>query len=245
MKKQMILIATMVFFALSFNTYASSEDRMIVRIGKSDNAKSIAIQLANLEKKRTTINLIDVNGVGWFHKAVYHQAGYASNINLTGLPMGDYVLIVKRKGHVHAQAVTLESDDISFFEVPVSNENKATGPAVLTSTQMDKSRLISRFIDQGDRKVGVQLSNLQEAPVSIQLVSPGGGNLLTKNFSGQNGYGGTWDMNGMKSDLYFFYVKTKEATVIQFVNVNGDEIEFFEQQRIDQTEGTSVKYTAR
>ena len=191
------------------------------------------MQLANLENKRTNISLFDANGVSWFFESVSKQNGYATQFNLVGMPIGDYVIVINRKGSQHTQALTLDDEDIAFFGTPKSNERQ-NGIAVLTSNSTgEKGKLVTHFTKEEGQQISVQLSNLLEQPANIHLVAPNGGIMLSKTVTGENGYGAKWDLEGMSSGNYFLYIIASDATVIQFFELNEGGIELTSQQRME------------
>lgn len=237
MKKQIILLVT---FAMTINFAASANptDRMIVRIEKTDAAKTIHLHLANLENKRTNISLIDVNGVGWYFEAIRKQNGFATNLDLSGLPIGDFVLLVECNGSQHVQAMSISEGEITFFNTP-HGKDRQNGVAVLTSNASEeKGKLITHFSKESKQQASIQLANLLEQPASISLVSPTHGMMLFKDIDGENGYCGIWNLKGMFAGVYFFYVQSSDATVIQFFELKADSIEFKAMQRLERPQVT-------
>ncbi|MBT8190029.1 MAG: hypothetical protein KJO29_06340 [Bacteroidia bacterium] len=245
MKKQFILIATMLL-TISFNAHSNSVDRMIVKIKKAESDKTLNVQLANLENEKTVLNLYDEKGIGWFSKTVKNKNGFAAEINLNGLPDGDYILAVKKNSSVHIQAISLEEEGITFFQDP-STFQRERNFAMLTSTnaEVNKSRVISRFTKEEGQKVGVQISNMQEKPVSIKLIGLCCGQVLSKDISGEHGYGAKWDLKGMNEDFYYFLVYTEDATVIQYFKLNNDGAEMISQQRVERVRSQKTILAAK
>ncbi len=128
MKKQIgLFVAIMLFSAASVfaNQMPIGEAKLIVSIEKStENATSLDLRLANLEKKGTLILLQDVNGNNWYSQYVSRKAGFAKRLNLKGMPDGTYTLSVNHKGATVIQALRL-----SYGVLEVLKHQKLEVPA--------------------------------------------------------------------------------------------------------------------
>lgn len=238
MKKQIILLAaiTMAFTStLTVSAYAG--DRMIVKIEKAEAPKAVNLQLSDLDSKRTNITLFAANGVNWFSETVTRQNTYATQLNLAGMPVGDYVIVIDRKGSQYVQAMSLDND-IIFFETPERDESQRDLVILTSNGQTEKGKLITHFTQERGQKIGVRVANLMEQSAHIQLVEPNGGVALTQSVRGENGYGVKWDLAGMRPGYYFLYINAADATVIQFFELDDNSVVLTSQQRVDRVEKT-------
>jgi hypothetical protein len=112
MKKQIVLIAASLLFSTA-TIFASQmptgENRLIVSIEKSEDAASLDLRLANLEKKGTLIQLQDEKGNNWFSQYVWRKNGYAKRFNLKGMPNGMYTLWVQHQDATIIQVLHLSN----------------------------------------------------------------------------------------------------------------------------------------
>lgn len=212
--------------ALSYTAAASPEGRLIIRVEQGDAAKTIKVQLANLENNRTNISLIDTEGKHWFFESVAGQNGYATLLKLDGMPDGDYIVLIGQKGRQYVQALTLAESGIGFFREPGSGDSKEVIARLADNKLAVKGKLISHFSEAEGQQVNLQLANLLERPATISLVSPtGGGMMKQKAVTGQKGYNERWNLEGMAYGAYFFCIKSADATVIQFLKLTEEGIE--------------------
>jgi hypothetical protein len=113
MKKQISLFVAILLFSattVSANQMPIGKAKLIVTIEKSiENATSLDLRLANLEKKGTLILLQDMNGNNWFSQYVSRKAGFAKRLNLKGMPDGNYTLSVNHKDATVIQMLRLSN----------------------------------------------------------------------------------------------------------------------------------------
>ncbi len=79
------------------NNNPGPESQIIFKVKKGDHAKQIVIQLANLNKQRTSVKLESYDGTVWFVKTIKGEYGFATKYNLSKLPDGAYFLKVSNK----------------------------------------------------------------------------------------------------------------------------------------------------
>lgn len=232
MKKLIFLFTTMAL-ALVFSGFAQTGGKMIVKIERGETAKNIHLQLANLQHLRTGVAILDMEGKYWFNEYVWSEKGYAANLNLRGMPAGDYVFEIKNKDNRYLQAFSIGTNDLAFFkEMPA--EKPAKSFAKLASLNPDdKGKLITHFTDEGNSTLGVQLANLQHNPALVRMVAFDAGTMLSKRVAGVQGYAEKWNLTGLASANYLLYVRSGDANVVLFFQLNGDKIELQNIQRLD------------
>ncbi|MCC6727300.1 MAG: hypothetical protein IT258_22535 [Saprospiraceae bacterium] len=110
MKKQIKLIVAMLLLGATTTFANQMPNRLLVSIEKSaENATSLELRLANLEKKGTLVLLQDVGGNNWFSQYVSRKAGFAKRLNLKGMPDGTYTLTISQKDATVIQALRLSN----------------------------------------------------------------------------------------------------------------------------------------
>lgn len=216
MKKYIILL---VAWALTYPVaFAGGGENMIAKFEKGSVPGKVVLRLANLEKQSTQIAVQSVDGTIWFSKYIRRKSGFATKLDLRRLPDGDYVLFVRNRNGMSAKVFSMAANDIAFFEN--------------TSQKSKEGQLITHFNDMGDLSMGVQLANLQNRPVSIQVVTMGYEQLFSNTISGNNGFAKSFNMSNASEGDYFVHVKAFDATVVQFFKVVGNQLMLGNRQRL-------------
>lgn len=231
MKKYLIFLAAFML-AAGFNAFAGS-GKMIVKIEKGENAKTINLVAANLQGMHTNIVLEDFNGAVWLDEYAWGEAGYAKKLNLNGMPVGDYFLYVKNSENFYAKAFAVGITDIAFFEenLEARRSNVYAHPA--TFGLDSKGSLIAHFNVVGEQTLAVRLANFQKRPATIELMGLTSGVQLAENTMGENGYAKRWNMTGLGTGEYVAYVRTLDTTVALFFRLNESSVELLQLQRMD------------
>lgn len=243
--KKLIFLFTSVALALIFSAFTGTGGKMIVKIEKGESAKTIRLQLANLQDLRTCITIQDMEGIHWFDNYVWGEKGYAVNLNTQGMPEGDYFFEIKNRDNRHVQAFSIGKNDIAFFkEQPATAREKSIARFASLNIN-EKSKLITYFTDEGNHKLGVQLANLQYQPALLRMVSLETGTMLTKEIAGVEGYAAKWNMEGMGDTDYLLYVRSGDANVVVFFQLNKNRLEMqsiqrFEHPVIRRTKGNDI-----
>ncbi|MEM8528642.1 MAG: T9SS type A sorting domain-containing protein, partial [Bacteroidota bacterium] len=165
MKLQRIIWSALVLF-LSINlTYANSSDaKMIISVKKQDDL-TIKLRLANLNKQRTGIKILDINGKAWFSEYAWNDDGYAKQLNLEEMPDGTYFLVIKNKNTNHTQAFVIRDQQLILFRTESSSDlvhltsNKEKNDAVTIST-FDKRAMDCNIINSKQTVTDVSLNHL-------------------------------------------------------------------------------------
>ena len=229
MKKHIIFI---IIWALAGAFAFASGGDVIVKIEKGDRLKTVNVQLANLQNQRTEVAIQDVDGKLWFSNYVWNEIGYAAKLNLNGLPNGDYILFVANRKGLWTQAFSMTPEDLAFFEKPAKTNVKAI--ASLVSYRVDeRGKLITHFTEEGRMTLGVQLANLQGRPAEVSIVTVGYGSVYSKTVKGQIGYAHPINLEGITSGDYFLYVRSGDATVVQFFTIKNNELTLKGIQRLE------------
>jgi len=91
-------------------------DQMIMRTDHLE-ANTISLQLANLEKRRTKVSLIDLSGHTWYKEHVWGSNGYFKSIDLNATPDGTYLLIAQNKRAVQYQGLYKIGGTVKLFQL--------------------------------------------------------------------------------------------------------------------------------
>lgn len=231
MKKYLIFLAAFVL-ATGFNAFAGS-GKMIVKIEKGENAKTINLRIANLQNLLTNIVLEDMNGAVWFDEYAWGETGYAKKLNLNGMPNGDYVLYVKNREDFHAQAFNVGAVGIAFFKEQMEAKRGNVYAHFATVDLDGKGSLIAHFNAVGDQTLAVRLANFQKRPATIELMGLSSGVQLSEYTIGENGYAKQWNMTGLGNGEYVTYVRTLDTTIALFFRLNENSVELLQLQRME------------
>lgn len=222
--------ALLLTMATWFTAAATTTPPMIIRISQGEPAKSIDVQLANLQRQRTQIAIQDVNGKLWYSEFCEKEDGYAKRLNLDGMPEGQYVCFVKnRRGH-STRAFRLNANDLSFFETPGSS-NLGDNHRVYTGAA--RASIVRIGADETN-VIHLQLANLQQQNALIRLNALGEGVAFEQKVQGQSGYAQKINLTGMIPGAYFLYLKAGNAAMIQHFNLDAEGIELGKLEQLDQ-----------
>ena len=231
--KKLIFLFTALALALVFSAFAQTGGKMMVKIEKGETAKNIHLRVANLQYMRTRVAILDMEGKYWYTDYVWRENAHAVNLNIQGMPEGDYVLEVKNRDNRYLQTFSAGMNDLAFFKEIPAKAAKKSYATLASFNPDDKSKLITYFTDKGSQLLGVQLANLQNQPALIRLVAFDAGIMLSKQVSGVQGYTEKWNLKGMANADYCLYVRSGDANVVLFFKLNGDVIELQNIQRLD------------
>jgi hypothetical protein len=223
MKKFLVLL--LVWAIVCPATFASGNDKgedMIVKIEKGNVPKSIIVRLSNLEKLTTEVVVQDAEGGVWYSEWIRREAGYATKMDLKSVPEGDYLLYVKNDAGVWAQGFNMEANEIAFFHKKSATLDKKSAAVFASYETGEKGKLIAHFTDKGEIGLGILLANLQKQPVTIRIVNMGVGSIYCSYVNDENGYARTLYLADADSGNYFIYVKTHDATILQFFSISPE-----------------------
>lgn len=232
MKTQRTIIAAFVLMiAATFTLNANTEPgKMIVRL-KQTSADILYLQVANLQEARTHVCLTDLQGKIWFSEYVWNENAYAKNLDLDGMPEGEYVLFVKNKLDQHIQPFARNSYDITFFETA-----KESATVVQTSAKGAKTgQLICRIHPTSKESLTVQLANLRKENTSILLNNLKSVPVIQEQVTDQNGYNKSFNLKGIDSGTYYFVIRTENTVQLQFFNKNSKGIQMAERLSFNPT----------
>lgn len=212
---------------ISFGTVAAGNPpgQMIVRITAERSGKAVNVQLANLEGARTELSIIAVDGMPWHSQYIWQRNGFAAHLDLTLLEPGDYIIqVANRKGRVY-RAFTLSDEAVTFLTPRAPNGPEAP-LAKTVNYRLPDGRLIARF-EKADEtgKLDVQLANLLGRTATMYITSLDGIPVYEETLSGLNGVNRRMDLNGLGDTYYFLYLKTANATVVQFFRLHDGVLE--------------------
>lgn len=219
--KNLLLLTAMLF---TFTMTIASNDPIIIHIQKAGNQK-IEVQLANLEKKRTSIFIQDVKGNTWVTDYAWNEAGYNKMIDMSDMPTGDYLVVVTKQRNVYAKAFTLTPKYLIFFETEKKNITRNTTAQLVSFQNKNRTQqsIIANIRAQDKNVINIQLANLQSKPVTTNLYHIGNTSALEDKVAGENGYNKDWNLSGMPYGSYYVHVQTPEESILVFFDftVNG------------------------
>ncbi len=235
MKKYFILLFTWAIACVfTFATDLQKGEDIIVKFQKGDIEKTVVIRLANLEKMTTEVGILSTEGAFWYSEFIRKEHGYATKFSLDDLPDGDYVLFVLNDAGVWAQAFVMDENDIAFFKKPASRTDNQAVASLVSIHETRSGKLITKFQDKGELKIGLHLANLQNEPTSIEIISLDNGHLFSKTVKNEIGLSETLNLKGANNGYYILYVHGVDASVVQFFRIkDGNELTLGELQRLD------------
>ena len=240
MKKQVNYFVAMILCATALFVHpAAASSHIIARFTPGETAKTIEVQLANLQKKRTQVAIQDVHGKLWFSEYIDAEDGYTKKLNLTGMPDGAYLCFVQNKSDRHTRAFRLTQTTLTFFE-PSGPSNSGAGVLVHTGGSRP---CIARIAAAADPVIRLQLANLDQQDALIRLVALGDGIAFEQKVTGEYGYAKQLNLKGMPPGRYFLYIKIGDASLIQYIRFEPDGLQLEEIQRLEQSERGALATT--
>lgn len=227
-----IIIATV--FSTESAAYNSIESgHMIVKVEKND-AHTLGLRLANLNKKFTKIRITDLNEKVWLTENVTNEYGYAKKLNLNGLPAGEYMLFVENNGQLFVQAFAKSNHDFALFQRPEQQStDRAVAVLASTYTKGKKGELITRISNPDAMSIGIQIANLDYQETNIQLNGQYSTPMMREKVEGQAGYAKKFNLTGMEPGNYYIVIKAREVTQIQFFSIDENGIQLNDSQVLD------------
>lgn len=218
-------ISIVLFAIFSMSIFLSSTDaRMIVHVKPTEHDKTIALYVANLNKQFTHINVVGLNGEIYYTDQVWNKWGYNTNLDLSTLTPGDYVLYIKNRARKVAVALFITNDRVAFVN---TDHPGFTYRHTASYMPTPFSRLLARFSTKPNQSVlDLQLANLKEGLTTIKVSSLEGCPVYTEQFSGENGYNKTINLEGVYDGLYYVYLNTVEANVFQMMDLTNGNVKF-------------------
>jgi hypothetical protein len=240
MQKQGNLFVAMILCAAAlFARPAAASSPMIARFTPAESAKTIDVQLANLQQQRTHVAIQDVQGKLWFSEYVDREDGYAKKLSLTGMPDGAYICFVQNKSGRFTQAFRLDAAALVFFE-PSDASNSEAG--ILVHTGGVRPGIV-RISAGGDQLIRLQLANVGQQNVLIRLNALGDGLAFEQKITGEKAYAQNLHLQGMATGDYFLYLKIGEASLIQHVRLSSTGLQLEEIERLDHSGQASMAAT--
>jgi predicted peptidase len=216
---------------LHANVVPAPDSKMIVKIEKGDEAKTIKLYVANLLDQRTEVSLQDMDGKIWFSEYVWNEAGFAKKLNLNEMPEGNYLFFVLNKNGKFVQMLSLGENEVDFFRsVPAFAGKKAVAVYASYNTRK-RGQLITYITQPGKHTIGVQLANLEEKTANLQINAVGESIAYDETVSGKHGYAKLLNTEGMLPGNYYLYVKTDKTTFVQFFKLTKEGVMFEEAQQ--------------
>ena len=107
----MLLCAALSFPAFANNGNNSPDGKVIIKT--SVDGKDLTLHLANLQKNRTTVSLLSLDGNARYYRGVIQDHnGYSQGMDLGRLPNGKYKLQVNNDSEVYTKVLKVEGDQV-------------------------------------------------------------------------------------------------------------------------------------
>ena len=162
-----------------------------------------------------------------------NEEDYTENISLTSLPGGDYFVLVYNVNDLHPQAFAMGENDLAFYHGTNGKTQQGSSVNFVSFTPDQQGRLVTQIENQGKNNIYLRLANLQDKTTDIRIFALGGSTLFQKKVSQQNGFATKIQLEDVASGFYAVYVKSCDATVMQFFTVTNDGIEMQPLQRVE------------
>lgn len=230
-----VVTVTILIIATSLSLQAkpaSKGEQMIVHVTQ-ENQHSIKVQLANLEKKRTLVQIIDIQGKIWLSDYARGVNGYSKMLDLDEIPTGQYVLQVKNMHKRYIQVFTKIKGNVFFFEKENTTPRDRPIALFASNNPVPGDVLISRIKSNSEYTVDIQLANLLGATSTVQLKSIRGSIIYQEIIKGRNGYAKTINLQDVLPGEYYFLIQTSSLTQILFLTISKHGIELKERQKLD------------
>jgi len=235
MKTQFNLVAIiMVTIATTCSLHAATgweTDKMIIRVEQEDG-ESIRIQLANLEKKHTTVSITGVDGKTWFWEKARGVHGFAKKLQLKDMPTGEYVLQIKNRDSYYVQVFIKSNSKVIFFNRGSLGKREQAVAMRTSRPSVKESMLISRIKVKDEHKVDIQLANLQHAPSELILKSIEGSTMYQTRINQKHGFAKTMNLEDLMSGQYYFLFRTGKMILVQFFTIDDDGVVLGEKQQL-------------
>ncbi|MCK6692340.1 MAG: hypothetical protein L6Q97_09575 [Thermoanaerobaculia bacterium] len=227
MKTQVSFFIALLLAGIALITGSATRpaDRMIIRITKGDAAKTIGVQITNLQQQRTRVAVVDLDGKCWFSEFVTQTDGYAKTLGLNAMPNGDYYCYVGNAKGQFIQSFRIDGESMSFAAHAACRN---PGAAILLRTGNSSRPVIARIDNTGHETIQLRLANLQQQDYRIRLNVAGGDVVYEEKASGEYGFAQLFNMAGMAKGGYFMSVKSGAGLLIQHFNLNKPGIEWGE-----------------
>jgi hypothetical protein len=236
MKKYLVLLIAWAFAsAFTFASGIDKGEKVLVKIEKGDLSKTVVVRLVNLERLTTEVTIQSTDGAVFFKEYIRREHGYATKFIMDGMPDGDYVLYIRNRYEMWAQTFSMNFRDITFFDTPTTKAyDGAVASLASFSDEKAKGKVNAYFRKTDDLKFKVLLTNLQQQPTEIKIVSLGIGAIYSSTVKNEYGYGEVMNMVDALSGDYIIYVHAADATVVQFFSISAENnLTLGESQRLD------------
>lgn len=211
-------------FAIAVIAMAQSAENLMLEVKKTDQEKTISVNLENLKKKSTEISIMAMDGQSLYSNHISGDlCDAAMTINLGGMKPGNYILKVSNG---------MEKNYTVFFlteeEVVLADNKAAISPTSARYGMTPNSKLIASFWveENSPSQVHVQVSNLMHQPAKVKIFSWEGECLYRAKIADEVGYYHTFDFakEGLTGNVFFMYVDASEAIVYQAVETQENEV---------------------
>jgi|APTNR8051073442_1049403.scaffolds.fasta_scaffold01126_7 hypothetical protein len=117
--KRIFFLAALLLGVLTMPVFAQAanpESKILVKVAPKEG-KILKINLANLQKEKTVVQLKNLEGSTYFTKVVRNHNGFLRQLNLSQLPKGRYVLSVSQNDEVISQVVVIDEAGLKLSAI--------------------------------------------------------------------------------------------------------------------------------
>ena len=114
--KRIFFLAALLLGILTMPVFAQAatpEGKILVKVAPKEG-KILKINLANLQKEKTVVQLKNLEGSTYFTKVVRNHNGFLRLLNLSQLPKGRYVLSVRQNDEIITQVVVIDEKGLQL-----------------------------------------------------------------------------------------------------------------------------------
>ncbi|GAB5553128.1 MAG: hypothetical protein Sapg2KO_27190 [Saprospiraceae bacterium] len=227
MKTQRFLLLLSICYVWSSTAFATPNQlqafpnsTVVIRLEQKEIGH-INLQLANLQRLSTKIQLLDLDGKLWFSKTVKGVNGYAKQYDLNTLPAGTYFFSVEHEKLNHQQLFQKleKSKALVFFQETVPNTQKMLAQFAKQTNKQDNSSLESvQMTAFGKQKVKLEVKSSTLSNSRIQLRSLGGTKIIEIKAPVEDAYAKVFNLEGLTPGDYYFLIESDATKVIQFMS---------------------------
>ena len=195
MKFKNFFLVTLV--AVLFTTQISATVRTTTSFdGKNVNFsttdKTLKVSVRNITAETIDVYLEDTEGVNLVNETIKTTPNFVKTYRLENLPIGNYILTVKRNGHKVVQPFTISTTGINL------SENDRLETLLPSLTQKEDKVFVKSFTQKGGQ-------------TSVRILSNDGSLVFEEAYTDEILHK-TFDMSKLPTGIYFFELQTKDET---------------------------------
>jgi hypothetical protein len=215
-----VFLATLLLYSLSLQAAGppKADALLAVKVKQGATPKSLTLQFDDLKNEPVKVVIQDGNSRVWYSKKLAADKSANSQLDLSGIPSGNYILYASNRNGRFAKAFSFDFTGVVFFENALPDP-EANGMALLTGGKQ-KGKLVTYITQESDQALGLQLANLKEKAAKVSLIRAGEGLAYSENIRNVHAWAKRIKFEGMPRGAYFLYVETEEATIWQIFTLS-------------------------